>query len=218
MALHFNSIMKRINIDKLPHIWNIFFGKRIKALDAQRGTTLTELLFAIRDLPYRRPIQDNTWMSCLNEECGTCSSKHKAVYELLKILGYQPKLWQAAYLVDFNKAYFSDKLKEMSQGKKVFDVHNYVSCHLDRNKETIIDITFPVWMWEYGFPVTREWDEEKDFLLCCSPEVSFELDAPEKVDSEKKQLLLTQNSLEALYLRELAILEMSKVLNKTLQA
>lgn len=159
--------MKRVDIDRLPYVWKIFFGNRIETLNAQRNATLKELLFAIRDLPYRRPIQDNTWMSCLNEGCGTCSSKHKSVYELLNILGYHPKFWQASYQVDFNKAYFSDSLKAMSKGMKVFDVHNYISCDLGNNRETIIDITFPVWMREYGFPVTCEWNDGKDFLWGC---------------------------------------------------
>lgn len=197
-----------INLNEFPDYWCKAFSKRLpNDLQPTHGFTLRQILFALRDMPYKRPSKENTVENCLDEWQGTCSGKHKVAYELLNVLGYEAKLWMAAYKVDFNKNYFSEKLKSLAKNTAVYDIHNFLTCNLT-GKDIIIDITFPRKFKSLGFPVTDEWDGEENFILCCIPEHTILIENVDKADADKKRWLEELNSKDGLKIREMFIREM----------
>ncbi|MDO5679727.1 MAG: hypothetical protein Q4G54_05320 [Pelistega sp.] len=200
-----------VNVHHLPDYWQkALFKAPLSQLIARDGTIpLKAILVAIRDMPYHRPQQGNNAQACLAEWCGTCSAKHLAVHDLLTHLGYQAELWMASYLMRFDKPYFSDALKGRAKKILVYDVHNYLKCTI-ANKEIIIDVTFPIALAKYGFPVTPSWDGHNNFVLCCQAIEAIKLNADLTANDKKRQWLQELNSAEAIEIRESAIIEMAQ--------
>lgn len=169
--------------------------------------SLNQVLLALRDMPYARPRAGNTAQACVAEWTGTCSAKHLAAHEWLRLMGYQPRLWMASYRMDFGEPYFSDRLRAQATNTPVIDVHNFLTCDLGGG-EIVIDITFPAHLARRGFPVTQAWDGKSSFTLCCSPLERIALDSVETADRQKRVWLRALNSDVALSVREAAIVEL----------
>ncbi|MFT0544904.1 hypothetical protein ACMHYO_00920 [Allopusillimonas ginsengisoli] len=196
-------------IEKLPHHWQAHFLKTAteNPKESEQRLSLPHVLLSLRDMPYARPSGKNTAEACISQWRGTCSAKHLAAHEWLCLMGYQPQLWMASYIIDFNQPYFSDDLRQKTAGFPVYDVHNFLTCDLGHG-EIVIDITFPLRLRRHGFPVTEKWDGRSNFTLCCSPLERIALKADESADEHKRLWLNTLNSDETLLLREAAIQEM----------
>ncbi len=202
----------QIDISVLPKYWRdriLGFSQSAQNADSNK-ISLKNILFMIRDMPYARPIHGNSAEACITEWKGTCSAKHLATYELLKLAGYSPRFWMASFRIDFDRAFFSKALKQSSRGVTVYDIHNYLTCSFGAD-ELIIDITFPLSLEKFGFPVTRNWNGIEDFLLCCAPEERVELNVDKETDLRKRIWLNRLNSEMAMQLRERAIVEMMEV-------
>lgn len=196
----------------LPFYW-LSKIEELTSVCHREGTTLTlrTLLFALRDMPYQRPRGKlNNAEACITQWRGTCSAKHLAVYELLDNLGLSPKFWLANYQIDFTKPYYSDQLRDQADGLKVYDVHNYVTCELN-DRVVIIDVTFPVALGIQGFPVTTSWSGDQDFVLCCIPEATQEIQNLGEADYIKRQWLQDLNAGNAASVRENAIVEIMQI-------
>lgn len=198
--------------DAFPAYWKTpLQGLRMDiSVAGNDGITIRDLLFWLRDMPYARPKPANTVAACITQRRGTCSAKHLAAHELLTLLGLQPRLWMASYRLDFQRPYYSQSLKDDSDGIAVYDVHNYLTCDLG-NGPLKIDITFPAYLAERGFPVTKDWNGHEDFVLCCTPEESVSLEVDSDPDGRKRDWLNTLNTRRAQALRERAIQEMMDV-------
>lgn len=198
--------------DELPCYWR----SRLEQLSLEcekEGTELTlkRLLFALRDMPYDRPAgRTNDARECITQWRGTCSAKHLAAYELLHSLALRPQLWLASYQLDFSSPYYSDVIRKLAAGHKVYDVHNYVTCNLNY-RPTVIDITFPVSLGAYGLPVTETWTGNEDFVLCCTPKEVRKVQQINDAETMKRGWLKSLNTSKALALRELAIHELMEV-------
>ncbi|MGB6006532.1 hypothetical protein [Castellaniella sp.] len=160
-------------------------------------------------MPYARPHGGNTAEACVSEWTGTCSAKHLAAHEWLTLMGYSPRLWMAAYLMDFSQPYFSDAFRASAIGTRVYDVHNFLTCDLGHG-DIIIDITFPLSWGRHGFPVTVDWDGKSDFTLCCAPQERIALSDLASADNRKRAWLQALNPNRALQLREAAIMDMAR--------
>ncbi len=199
-------------LSSLPVYWRPFL-KRLTAECKTDGTALSlrTLLFAMRDMPYGRPIdRGDKVRDCITQWRGTCSAKHFAAYELLEALGHSPKLWLACYQLDFSNPYYSDALRIQAKNQKVYDVHNFLTCQLNGTTR-IIDITFPVSLGSIGLPVTEQWTGNENFVLCCDCEETRQIKRIEDADDKKQAWLRELNTHEALVLRETAIQELMQI-------
>ena len=205
-------------LSALPSYWHTPV-ERLQAECLAEGSVLSlkKLLFAVRDMPYERPgASADAAQACIAEWRGTCSAKHLAVYIALESLGLRPEMWLASYQIDFNQPYYSDVIRSRAAGLGVYDVHNYLTCQLSK-RPVIIDITFPAALGEQGFPVTRSWTGNEDFVLCCVPEQIRQITAIENADYIKREWLQALNSdKKALALREQAIQELMKAAKQVL--
>ena len=199
----------RVCTAELPSYWQPVL-RRLKSDDTRNGSdwTLAQLLFAIRDMPYERPVGQSVGArECVTQWCGTCSAKHLAAYELLDTLGLSPTIWLACYRMDFDRPYYSGRLRQHVGALTIYDVHNFLTCEL-HGKRCVIDVTFPVRLGKLGFPVTHDWSEGQDFVLCCEPEERREMRVVADTDRLKREWLHTLNPGEASPLREQAIGEL----------
>ncbi len=103
---------------------------------------LRVVMLIIRDMPYRKPMAGDSVFDCLNEWCGTCVSKHLAIYNLLRMLGLAPRLWMANYDMALCLPLHDDKLAHIAKRNKVQNVHVYVTCDFGQG-DRVIDLTFP---------------------------------------------------------------------------
>jgi hypothetical protein len=196
-------------LEALPSYWKPRIRLLSSGCDVEGAPlTLRTLLFALRDMPYERPEgQSNDARACISQWRGTCSAKHLAVYELLESLGLSPRLWLASYRIDFERAYYSDLLRSQAKGLVVYDIHNYITCTIN-DRSTVVDITFPAALGDYGFPVTASWSEGRDFILCCAPDEVQEIRSIDEADHMKRQWLQALNPGDAAIIRERAIQEL----------
>lgn len=109
--------------------------------------------------------------------------------------------------MDFRQPYYSDALRSSAIDLQVYDVHNFLTCDVGHG-DIVIDITFPVSLEDYGFPVTAHWDGKSDFKLCCTPQARIALDDPDSADKRKRAWLGALNTEQGLQLREAGIQEM----------
>ncbi|HEY9281065.1 MAG TPA: hypothetical protein VIP51_13405 [Eoetvoesiella sp.] len=200
----------------LPSYWKPSLAQLSSKCEKEgRTLSLRALLFAMRDMPYGRPVGDiNGARECITQWRGTCSAKHFAAYELLDTLGLSPKLWLACYQLDLTKTYYSDEIRARAESRQIYDVHNYLTCELNGSIK-IIDITFPSSLGIYGLPVTESWTGKEDFVLCCDPEERRHVGRIKDADRVKRDWLRSLNSREALGLREQAIHELMHVAKRS---
>lgn len=118
-----------------------------------------------------------------------------------------PRLWLASYRINFERAYYSDLLRSQAKGLVVYDIHNYITCTIN-GRSTVVDITFPAALGDYGFPVTASWSEGRDFILCCAPDEVQEIRSIDEADHMKRQWLQALNPGDAAIIRERAIQEL----------
>jgi len=196
----------------LPSYWRPFLERLSSKCEEEEAVlSLRTLLFAIRDMPYVRPIGGkNGAQECIVQWRGTCSAKHFAAYELLDALALSPKLWLACYQLDFSKPYYSESLRILAENKRVYDVHNYLTCEIAGHTR-VIDITFPAILGVHGLPVTGSWSGMEDFVLCCDPEETLCVKRIEDADREKRNWLSALNSDETQALRDQAICELMRI-------
>lgn len=166
--------------------------------------TLRAILLCLRDMPYRRPMRENSAAAALAEWRGTCSAKHLAVHDLLSRLGLAPRLWMARYLVRPAFPACDAALRRALAETAVHDIHNYITCDLGGG-EVLIDVTFPLALERHGFAVTRDWNGKGDFTLACVPAERREIASPAAAEGEKRAWLASVNPGLAGELRERVI-------------
>jgi|GEM_PF-578910 len=169
---------------------------------AARGapTTLRELLFCIRDMPYLRPGDSASVSSVLSEWRATCSGKHVVVHALLLAAGLRPRLMMRAYSLDAADG-LPRALVEPYHGRGIFDVHNFIRCDLGRG-EISIDVTWPARLRDAGFAIAADWDGSSDFAIAAPSGEDVEISCDGEGIEQKRALLKRINSPGAKAARE----------------
>ena len=159
---HYTGLAFRLKLLALPEPWYtpIHWLHDI-AYDHLSDIDLRVVMLAIRDMPYRKPMAGDSVFDCLNEWCGTCVSKHFAIYNLLRMLGLAPRLWMANYDMALCLPLHDDKLAQIAKRNKVQDVHVYVTCDFGQG-DRVVDLTFPRRLDVKGFVVTQDWTLDSD--------------------------------------------------------
>src|SRR5699024_6039359 len=154
------------------------------------------LLFElVREMPYRRA-SDRKPETTIREWRGTCSGKHYLLQALLKEIGMESELIACPTHVAADPDSLPDELGAILREGPVPDVHNYL--RLPR----IVDATWPVEAAEYGLPVNREWLEEDDMELPCTPFREYVVPADADAQQFKEKLLEQQFTEEELERRD----------------
>lgn len=174
---------------------------------------LRAVLLCLRDMPFHRPLRENSVAASLAEWRGTCSAKHLAVYDLLRRLDLTPKFWMARYLIPPDFPGCSETLRAALRRTDVHDVHNYVTCDLGRG-DVLIDVTFPQALAPHGFVVTADWTGDGDFALACTPLETREIAAPADALNAKREWLRALNIGPAAELREEVIQSISALMDR----
>lgn len=179
------------------------------------AVTLRAILSCLRDMPYRRPAGENSVAASLEQWRGTCSAKHLAVDDLLRRLGFAPKLWMARYVIRPDFPGLSAALRQALRETVVHDLHNYITCDLGEGP-ILIDVTFPRTLESFGFIVTREWTGHGNFRLACAPPVEVrDVAAPATLVRAKREWLATVNTGRAAELREQVIMGIATLMDRT---
>jgi hypothetical protein len=178
------------------------FARTVARACEVRGAevTLRELLFCLRDMPYRRPRDSASTESVLGEWRGTCSGKHAVVHELLRTVGLRPRLFLRAYPLDAADG-LPPHLVEPFRGRGIWDVHTFVRCDLGRGV-VAVDVTWPAALEDAGFAVTTRWDGRTDFVIAAPAGEDIEVPAGPDGARCKRERLSVVNSPEAAKARE----------------
>ena len=193
---------------ELAPTWKTVAGEVFKACErAGVPFGLRAVLLCVRDMAYARPERGQTADAALREWCGTCSTKHLAVHQLLHQLGLDPRLKMARFVVDKSIPLQVSKLRSIVEMTPVHDVHNFIECDISGYK-TLIDVTFPSSLASYGFTVTKDWSIGQNFQLACMPSEVREV-AAETAVAEKQAWLNELNQETAHILRERVILDLA---------
>lgn len=198
----------------LAPTWNTIAGEIFEACErAGVPFGLRAVLLCVRDMAYARPERGQTADAALREWCGTCSTKHLAVHQLLHQLGLDPRLKMARFVVDKSIPLQDSKLRGVVEMTLVHDVHNFIECDISGHK-TLIDVTFPSSLAPYGFTVTKDWSIGQNFQLACVPSEVREVSAETAV-AEKQAWLNELNQDTARILREQVILDLAATMKAT---
>jgi hypothetical protein len=145
-----------------------------------RAAGVSDILLAIRDMPYGRPSCMADPETILKEWRGTCSSKHIVVMYLLRQLGIPARFYMGSYaLCPARSGAPPELLRMLSWQSETFrDVHNYVRADIAGGIR--IDVTWPAALSRHSyFRVTKEWDGCSDLPLAADVEEERELSPDE---------------------------------------
>jgi hypothetical protein len=142
------------------------------------GVTLVELVEAVRGLPYGRP-SDRSVEGMLRERRGTCSTKHRFLYQALaeRFPSTDPEIVHRVYRLDRATArrLFGEAAAAAVPADGLVDVHRYLLVSTEAGRVTL-DVTFP------GPP----WDG-RSALPVAAPE-GRDYPAGDEPDAEKRRL------------------------------
>lgn len=142
------------------------------------ATSLTELVEAVRDLPYGRP-SDRTVSAMVRERRGTCSTKHLFLAQALRerFPETEPLIVHSVYTLDRARAreLFGAAVAEAIPASGLTDVHRYLTITL-KGQRIEIDATFP----------GPAWDGRSSLPFACGPGRNYP--AGENPDAEKRAL------------------------------
>jgi hypothetical protein len=140
--------------------------------------TLTELVEAVRALPYGRP-SDRTVAGMIRERRGTCSTKHLFLGRELarRFPESSPEIVHRVYALTRDDAarLFGPAAAAAVPADGLTDVHRYLTARVAGSRITL-DVTFP------GPP----WDGHSPLPLACGP--GRDVPAGEDPDAEKRAL------------------------------
>lgn len=142
------------------------------------GSSLAELVEAVRALPYGRP-SDRTVEGMLRERRGTCSTKHLFLARMLteRFPETEPLIVHRVYTLDRARAreLFGAAVAETVPEDGLVDVHRYLTIAMEERRIEI-DATFP----------GPAWDGRSPLPLACGPGQAYP--AGEEPDAEKQAL------------------------------
>jgi orotate phosphoribosyltransferase len=142
------------------------------------GSSVAELVEAVRALPYGRP-SERTVEGLLRERRGTCSTKHLLLARLLaeRFPESEPSIVHRVYKLDHARAreLFGATAARSVPDQGLVDVHRYLTVTLG-GRRLEIDATFP----------GRPWDGESSLPLACGP--GHDYPAGDDPDAEKRTL------------------------------
>jgi hypothetical protein len=142
------------------------------------GSSLVDLIEAVRALPYGRP-SDCTAEGMLRERRGTCSTKHLFLAQALeeRFPETEPLIVHRAYILDRARAreMFGATVAGVVPEDGLVDVHRYLTITLE-GQHIEIDATFP----------GPAWDGRSSLPLACGSGHDFP--AGEDPDAEKRAL------------------------------
>ncbi len=142
------------------------------------GSSLAELVEAVRALPYGRP-SDRTVAGMLRERRGTCSTKHLFLARMLteRFPETEPLIVHRVYTLDRARAreLFGAAVAETVPEDGLVDVHRYITIAMEERRIEI-DATFP----------GPAWDGRSPLPLACGPGQDYP--AGEEPDAEKQAL------------------------------
>jgi hypothetical protein len=140
--------------------------------------TLTELVEAVRELPYGRP-SERTVAGMIREHRGTCSTKHLFLERELarRFPESSPQIVHRVYTLTRDDAdrLFGPAAAAAVPADGLTDVHRYLTAGVAGRRITL-DVTFP------GPP----WDGHSPLSLACGP--GRDVPAGEDPDFEKRAL------------------------------
>ncbi len=114
--------------------------------------SLAEVVNAVKEIPYGRP-SDRSAAGVVWEWCGTCSTKHALLAELLSDRPeFDLQLFHRVYRVE--PSMFGDGVPP----EALMDVHTYGSLVV-QDETVLVDVTFP----------GELWDGRSDMALACGP-------------------------------------------------
>jgi orotate phosphoribosyltransferase len=142
------------------------------------GSSLVDLIDAVRALPYGRP-SDRTVEGMLRERRGTCSTKHLFLAQALeeRFPETEPLIVHRVHTLDRARArqLFGATVAGVVPEDGLVDVHRYLTITVD-GQRIEIDATFP----------GRAWDGQSSLPLACGTGRDFL--AGEDPDAEKRVL------------------------------
>jgi hypothetical protein len=142
------------------------------------GSSLVDLVEAVRALPYGRPT-DRTVQGMLRERRGTCSTKHLFLAQALseRFPESEPAIIHRVYRLDRPRAreLFGTRVAGVVPEDRLVDVHRYLTILIE-GQRIILDATFP----------GPAWDGRSSLSLACGPGRDYP--AGEDPDVEKRAL------------------------------
>jgi hypothetical protein len=119
------------------HNFPIQPGKEISDRFLQAGIKdFSSALIHIQDLPYRRNSRRDQTTVVLDEQCGTCSTKHALLKLLADEQGKEVKLWMGIYKMNAENTKNVKPVLEKYQLEYIPEAHNYL-----RMGNKVIDVT-----------------------------------------------------------------------------
>jgi hypothetical protein len=122
---------------------------------------LIRTVLVVSRLPYRRP-SNRSAAGVLSEGCGTCSTKHVLLAELVR--ENWPKqnmrLWHRVYKVtpELAEALWGSQVSVVVPAAGLIDVHTFATIEVEGGN-VIVDATFPL----------ESWDGVSDIPVACGP-------------------------------------------------
>jgi len=112
-------------------------------LDPKTSPVVADVFRLVRDMPYRRPTH-RVLDAQLREWCGTCSSKHVLLKQLLREMGLRVRLAACTSRLDLREDPRFRALDTALADLPAFvvDVHNFLFVDLPRGSMTV-DATWP---------------------------------------------------------------------------
>jgi hypothetical protein len=143
---------------------------RQRGLDLGAHPGAREIALQVRDLPYRRPT-DNEPETLIAEWCGTCSGKHRLLAVLLAELGYATRLMIATYRFRWQgPGEPPAALARVLVDGPVPDVHNFLEVATADRHWQALDVTWPPGAERLGFVVNDDWQPGiRQAVACLEP-------------------------------------------------
>jgi hypothetical protein len=116
----------------------------------KRDLDIVQTVVIVSRLPYRRPT-DRSPAGVLSEGCGTCSTKHMLLAELVRENwpDRDMKLWHRVYKVSprLAEALWGTQVSSVVPADGLVDVHTFATIDGAR-ANVIVDATFPLGGWD----------------------------------------------------------------------
>jgi len=147
----------------------------------------------------RKPVE------VLQAGSGSCSGKHYLLGALYEHIGVSVRHVLCTHRFNESPLPFPDSIQALLNKDEIVDVHNYLQIHVDGDWLDV-DATWELWLREFGFPVTEDWDGKTSMLLTVVPDEHIPVEGdPVKAKEELlSHLTPRQRGLRTRFLEALA--------------
>ena len=168
---------------------------------------IISLFEVVRDIPYG-DIGSRGAAKVLEKKKGTCSGKHLLLGKLYELMGVKVRYMMCFTKFNFLKYCFPQNIQRILEKNSIVDYHNYLKIFT--TKWTDVDVTFDLYLKQFGFPVNASWDGLKNCKIGLKPIKIFQVD---DLVAEKKKIISSLPK-EKQEVRKLFLRKMNSWLNQ----